>query len=463
MYQLPDNNGDLPLLKFESMLKTNNVYFFDSTEFEEIVSHYMDVGKISLAKKAIELSLRQHPTSVALKLLSVELLIFEDKLEVAEKLLGELEQIEPSNDQLYLQKASLLSKKDMHIEAINALHKALLYAEDEADIFSMIGMEYLFLDDYETARLNFAKCLEVEYDDYSSLYNVIYCFDMQHKHIEAIEYLHNYINKDPYCEIAWHQLGRQFYITEKYKEALDAFDYSILIDERFIGAYLEKAKTLEALERYEEAIANYDLTTQLEDGTPFTYLRMGKCYEKLNNKKVALKYYNLTVKEDPLLDKGWLALTNVYIEQKNYQKALYFINKALQIDDENVMYWSSFAHINLNLNLFEEASVAFHKCIDLEDYRLDIFVALVDVLHFLGEFKDALKVLRKAKKMYTDFAEIEYRLSGMNFLLDNNEKGCQHFKNALKYDYEYHTIVKELYPTIFDKSEIQELVNKAKI
>ena len=262
MYQLPDNNGDLPLLKFESMLKTNNVYFFDSTEFEEIVSHYMDVGKISLAKKAIELSLRQHPTSVALKLLSVELLIFEDKLEVAEKLLGELEQIEPSNDQLYLQKASLLSKKDMHIEAINALHKALLYAEDEADIFSMIGMEYLFLDDYETARLNFAKCLEVEYDDYSSLYNVIYCFDMQHKHIEAIEYLHNYINKDPYCEIAWHQLGRQFYIIEKYKEALDAFDYSILIDERFIGAYLEKAKTLEALERYEEAIANYDLTTQ---------------------------------------------------------------------------------------------------------------------------------------------------------------------------------------------------------
>ena len=58
MYQLPDNNGDLPLLKFESMLKTNTVYFFDSNEFEEIVSHYMDVGKISLAKKAIEKGLK---------------------------------------------------------------------------------------------------------------------------------------------------------------------------------------------------------------------------------------------------------------------------------------------------------------------------------------------------------------------------------------------------------------------
>jgi len=461
MHQLPNSGGDLPLTRFESMLKTNDVYFFDSTEFEQIISHYMDVGKVSLAKKAIELGLKQHTSSIALKLLSVELLIFEDKLDIAEKLLANLEQIEPSNDQLYLQKASLLSKKDKHLEAINALNKALLYTDDEADIHSMIGMEYLFLDDYDTARLNFAKCLEVEYDDYSSLYNVIYCYDMLHQHMEAIDYLQNYINKDPYCEIAWHQLGRQFYIIEKYKEALNAFDYSILIDEQFIGAYLEKAKTLEALERYEEAIANYDLTTQLDDATPFTYLRIGKCYERLDDRKSALKYYNLTVKEDPLLDKGWLALTNLYIELENYQKALYFINKALQIDDENTLYWAHFGQINLKLNLFEEATKAFQKCIDLEDYRLEIFLALVDVLHFLGEFVDALEVLNKAKKLYKDFAEIEYRLSGMNFLLDNNVKGCKYFKNALKYDYEYHHIVKELYPTIFNKEEVQEILKKS--
>ena len=136
----------------------------------------------------------------------------------------------------------------------------------------------------------------------------------------------------------------------------------------------------------------------------------------MNDKKTALKYYNLTVKEDPLLDKGWLALTNLYVKDKNFQKALYFINKAIQIDDENAMYWSRFAEINLKLNLFEEAAKAFQKCVDLEDYRLDIFVALVDVLHFLGEFADAIVVLDKAKKLYVDFAEIEYRLSGMHFL-----------------------------------------------
>ena len=185
MHEFPENGNDFSLSKFESMLKTNDVYFFDSTEFEEIIMHYMGNGKMSLAKKAIDLGLKQHPTSIPLKLVLVELLIFEDKLEQAEKMLTELEEIEPSNDQLYLHKATLLSKKDLHKEAINALNQALLYTDDEVDVLSMIGMEYLFLDDYDTARLNFAKCLEVEYDDYSSLYNIIYCYDMQHQHIEA--------------------------------------------------------------------------------------------------------------------------------------------------------------------------------------------------------------------------------------------------------------------------------------
>ncbi|MFV0249197.1 MAG: hypothetical protein ACK5H1_09625, partial [Tenacibaculum sp.] len=59
----------MPVSKFESMLKTNNVYFFDSTEFEEIVEHYLNKGKHSLAKKAVKLGLEQHPSSVQLKLM----------------------------------------------------------------------------------------------------------------------------------------------------------------------------------------------------------------------------------------------------------------------------------------------------------------------------------------------------------------------------------------------------------
>lgn len=109
------------------MLKTNNVYFFDATEFEEITQHYLNIGKHSLAHKAVQLGLNQHPSSVALKLLQVELLIFENKIPKAIKLLTEIEAIEPHNDEVFFQKATILSKENKHLEAIKVLKKIIRF------------------------------------------------------------------------------------------------------------------------------------------------------------------------------------------------------------------------------------------------------------------------------------------------------------------------------------------------
>jgi len=455
-----DENDDLPLAKFELMLKTNSVYFFDSNEFEEIILYYIDNGKISLAKKALQLGLTQHPESVAIRLVQVELLILDEKLETAEKILFQLEEIEPSNEEIHIQNASIHSKRGHHEKAVQSLKTALLFAEDEADILSMIGMEYLYLDDYVTALENFAKCLDVEYENYSSLYNVIYCYDMLEQNKEAIEYLKNYIDKDPYSEIAWHQLGRQYFIVKNYEKALEAFDYAILIDKKFIGAHLEKAKTLEALKRYEDAINYYQATMELDTPTSFAYLRIGKCYEKMKKPKMAIDFYNKTVNEDPLLDKGWLALTNIFIKNNNFQKALFFIKKALSIDEENHLYWHKYAQINLKLNLFEEAAQAYYKCIGLEDDRLDVYIALADVLHFVGEFEEAIQVLFDAKEKYKNHAEITYRLAGLLLIIQKDKDGFLFLENSLKINYDYHHVIKDIFPTIFIREEVISLVEK---
>ena len=460
MTQFSNNNDNLPLSKFEKMLKTNSVYFFDSNEFEQIILFYVDNGKFSLAKKAIKLGLSQHPSSVTLKLIQVELLILDDKLDVAEKILDQLQDIEPSNEEIYIQKATIYSKKGKHKNAIASLQTALLFAEDDADILSMLGMEYLHLDDFDTARFNFAKSLDVSFDNYSSLYNVIYCYDMLDQHKEAINYLGDFIENEPYSEIAWHQIGRQYFIVEDFTKALEAFDYSILIDENFIGAHLEKAKTLEELERYEEAISFYHKTMEIDTPTSFAYLRIGKCYEKLEKPQKAVDFYNKTVNEDPLLDKGWLALTEFHIKNENYHKGLYYINKALSIDEENYLYWHQFAEINLNLNLFEEAAKAYYKCIDLQDDRLEIYMALADVLIFLGEFEEANQVLFDANEKYKEESEITYRMAGLFFLLHKDTDGFHLLEKALKNDLEDLHIIQNLYPTVFVLDEVQLLINK---
>lgn len=462
--QLSDEEEDynLSLKKFESMLKTNKVLFFDSEEFEEIILHYLDTGKASLAKKALKLALEQHPKSTGLKLVQVEMLVYDDKLDLAEKMLNELYAIEPHNEEIYIQKANIYSKRDQHEKAVELLKIALKYTDDFADVYNLIGMEYLFMDNLELAKDNFIKCLEVDTEEQTALYNVVYCFEFLDQNQEAIDYLNKYIDLNPYSEIAWHQIGRLNYGLKNYEEALRAFDFATIIDEDFLGAYMEMAKAFEKLKRYEEAIESYNKTIALDDPTSYALLRIGKCYERLGNQLEALKYYNRTVHEDPLLDKGWIAITDFYVRQDNYPKALFFVNKALGIDNENRFYWKRYATINKEMNLLEEAEYGYKKAVEFGDIQLDTWLYWIDTLQFLGEFDTAIQALLQATEYFTDEYEIEYRLAGLYLMNHEDTKGKFHLSNGLRLNFKNHSLLEVLFPSVWTRKMVQNAINKYK-
>jgi tetratricopeptide (TPR) repeat protein len=462
----PDEHNNVSLSKFESMLKTNNVLFFDADEFEEIIHHYLENGKIALAKKATKLGLQQHPSCTTLKLFQVEMFIFENELDTADVLLDALYQIEQSNEEIYIQKANILSRRDQHKEAIGLLEKALSITLDQADVLSLIGMEYLFLEDYENAKINFIRCLEEDQEDihtdYAALYNVIYCFEFLEQNEEAIEYLNIFLNNNPYSEVAWHQIGKQYSILKQYKKALASFDFAIISDDRFIGAYLEKGKVLEKMKRFEEAIESFIITLGLDDPTSFALLRIGKCYEKLHNDDMALQYYTKCVEEDGLLDKGWIAITDFYYKQKDYKKALYFIDKAINIDSENVLYWKRYAKINKKLHWFEEAEVGYRKALEYGNYEENTWLTRCDILIKLGEFEGAINNLQQAAEFYPDSAEIEFRLAGLHYDTNNSNAGAFHLKNALDLEPAFLLIIEEIFPHLMGNSSVKEIIKNHK-
>ena len=51
MLDFNSENTQSSIIKFESMLKTNHVYFFDAQEFEDIIVHYLGFAENNLAKK----------------------------------------------------------------------------------------------------------------------------------------------------------------------------------------------------------------------------------------------------------------------------------------------------------------------------------------------------------------------------------------------------------------------------
>ncbi|MDR2223941.1 MAG: tetratricopeptide repeat protein [Flavobacteriaceae bacterium] len=458
-YNKDENEEDnLSLDRFESMLKTNKVLFFDSEEFENIILHYLDSGKLTMAKKALQLGLEQHPNSVGLKLVEVEILIFQNKLEKAERLLHEIEAIEPENDEIYVQKASIQSKKGFHAEAIDSLKKALELTEDVADIYSLLGMEYLFIDEIEQARENFILCLENDEEDQSALYNVTYCYDFLGENQDAIDFLSSFIDRNPYSEIAWHQLGRQYLLLKNYEKAEWAFNYAILIDDQFLGAYLEKGKVLEKLGRYDEAIANYLITLELDDPTSYVLVRVGACYESLGQMDLAIQYYKRAVHEDPMLDKGWIALANVYLKENNAEKAIFALQKALAIDEMNSSYWIFYALINKSILRFEETVKGYERAAELEDVVLAYWLDWADVLYLLGEYEQAIGKLKEYLLINPEDATALFRLAAIYFVRGEVTEGKKYLVAGLASDVEQLSVIKNLYTSVWEDNLVQTII-----
>ena len=457
-YEEFENNKNLSLTRFEKMLKTNRILFFDSNEFENIISYYLENGKINFAKKAIKLGLEQHPDSSNLALFEIEILIFENKLDNAEKLLEGLILSEPSNEEIYIQKANIYSKKKLHKKAILCLKKILDFNTDNPEVYSLIGVEYLFLEDFENAKDNFIKCLNYDDSDYSALYNIVYCFEILEQNDKAIDYLNTYLNSNPYCEVAWHQLGKQYLIFKNYLKAISAFDFAIISDEYFVGAYIEKGRALEKINKYNEAIENYKLIIALKDESSYPLLRMGICYDKIGNHKKALQSLNECVQVDPQLNKAWYLLAEIYYKNQKYNSAILSIKKSIDINSENENYWKLYAKINIGLKLYEEADIGFQKIIELGEADESIWIAKTDVLIKLGEYNHAIDILEKCYELLDDKSIILYRFSGIYFLQNKIEDGIVQLKKALSINKENKYIFKELFGTISKYKYLENLL-----
>jgi hypothetical protein len=62
----------------------------------------------------------------------------------------------------------------------------------------------------------------------------------------------------------------------------------------------------------------------------------------------------------------------------------------------------------------------------------------------------------------SDDFEIEYRLAGFHMLLNEEEKGNYHLSNGLRINMKHQTLLKEMFPTVWDRISVQDYIAKHK-
>lgn len=437
------------ITKFERMLKTNLIYFFDAQEFEDIIVHYLGFGENQLAKKALKMGLEQHPTSHELLLLQSEVFIIDEKYDAALKLLDYVEKLNPLDEEISLQKASIASKNGDHEASIKFLNKALELSEDPLEIWNLLGMEHLLAEEFEEASYFFKNCIKDNPQDYSALYNLLYSYDHLNKINESITVLNEVLEIDPYSEVAWHQLGLVLLKKEQHKEALSAFDFAIISDDTFTGAYIEKGKLLETTGRINEAIDNYEIALNTNDPSAFVFLSIGRCHETLGNSEIAVSFYLKAIHLEPSNENSWISLIEFYISLKQHKKAKDYFKRALEVNSESVELWKKGTQIYKALGQLEKALNAYQKLYDLGVYELPILLNHIDLHLQLKQWDKAFEMTNEAYKTFPESKSLAFRLGGCCMELGKKSE-ARYFLNVEQLSEEERLELSKLFPS-FDQ------------
>jgi tetratricopeptide (TPR) repeat protein len=148
-----------------------------------------------MANKAIKMALEQYPDNSSIQLLKVEALIFENKIDQAEKIVNSLFEIDKNNSEIIIQKSRILSKRKKHSESIILLKNIKKDCEFYSDALIIIGKEYLFIDNFESAKEKFKEYIKDYQLDYAVLNNLLYCFDALGNTDGTISYLNGFFRR----------------------------------------------------------------------------------------------------------------------------------------------------------------------------------------------------------------------------------------------------------------------------
>lgn len=449
------------ITRFRKMVKSDTSKYFDVFEVEGIVDHFLEDGRIKLAKKAVQTGLRLHPSSISIKIRQAQILMQEGKLEECLDLLRIIEKIEKNNPEIFLTKGgafNLLGDVDKAIEAFE--HALKLPIDDLDETLYNIGISFGQAGETHLAIKYLEKASKANPENEIVLYELGYYYDRDSQFENSIEAYDKYLDIDPFNHSVWYNIGITYNRMGMFEKAIEAYDYSLVLNEDFLHAHFNKANALANNNQFDKAIECYLEYVQLDKENDDAYCYLAECYLNSDMYNEALTNYQIAISLNDNNSSAWYGSGLIMWTEGRLTEAQTFFKKAISLEEDNSDFWAMDAKVHAELNQIKEAVESFEMATMLEPENIENWLSYSEMFYDLDDTDRAIQVLKTANKINKSDAYLNYRLTA--YLLDKNEEleAACHFEKALKIDYSKQDELFEFYPEALKIESIKKLISQ---
>jgi len=463
---LRKDNEDLQeiLKRYENLKKGRSQSYIDEESFEKIIDYFDEKEDIGNALEAAERGAEQYPFSSTMIIRRADLLIATHKYREALSLLDHAAMLDSCDINVYILKTDAYLALDKQEKAVEILEQALeLFSGDER--ISLLFELADVYDDYQEFEKVFdclKLILEQDPNNEEALYKICFWTDFTGRNEESIKLHQRIIDEFPYNDLAWFNLAAAYQGIKLYEKALDAYQFAIVINEKFDYAYRNMGDAYIRLKKYKEAIEVLQKVLELTKPEALIYEAIGFCYDKLHNNGQARFYFRKASHISPDDSKLYYKIACTYFNEGQWESAAKQLDTALKIHRHQSEYNLLMGECKMQQGFYKDAIQYFSAVVASRPKNKTGWEALIRCLYKAEFFEEAKDQATAAIKVSNGQPIFFYYLSAILFALGKTKEAILQLENAMSKSPKMVKKFVELNPSILQNHHVVDVISRFK-
>ncbi|MDR0793269.1 MAG: tetratricopeptide repeat protein [Chitinophagaceae bacterium] len=451
------------LHEYENLRTGKSHSFLEEDAFEQIIDYFDDRDDLAKATEATELALEYYPYSADLLIKKADFLIAGRKYHEALDVLDKANGLGTSNIGLYILRTDAYLALDEQETAARLLEEALCSFEGEERIDLLFELADVY-DDYEEFDKVF-DCLKMILNDDPSneeaLYKICFWTDFTGRFEESIHLHQEAIDKVPYCELAWFNLGSAYYGIKLYEKAIDAYMYAITINEKFDYAYRNMGDAYIRMRKYKEAIDTLQKLLEFTRPEEILYEAIGYCYHKIKNFAQARFHFRKASHLSPGDSKLYHKIALTYMDEMQWEPAIRTLDTALKLNKNAPEFNLAMGECKMKVNNFNEAIRYFSNAVSLRPKNAACWEALIRSMYVAGYYDEAIEQVYHAIANTGSPVFVFYH-SLLLFALNKKKEGLMQLERGMQMSPKLLKKVIDLNPALLQITKVVDIIARYK-
>lgn len=445
--------------EFECKFEQGEVGYIDEKVYLQLLEYYEDEYLFDKALEVVDYAIAQYKYRSEFYIIKARLLLSKTKVKDCLALLEIAENIAPFEREISIIRARAHAINKDFTAAHNILDDLKLGAtkSDSVDILIAESFIYEHMKDYNAMYDALSNAVLIDTKNEEAMERIWISAELSRRYEDSVQLHLTIIDKDPYNYQAWYNLGHGYNCIWEYEKAIDALEYSFIINPEFESGYLDCADTCLQIRNYEKALEIYIEANNKFGPNNELMVNIAHCYIYLNRIGIAKQWLLKAIKLDGFNDEAYFLLGECYSRDQVWYNAINAYHKAIELENRREEYYLGLAKAYLAVEDYNKATVNFQMATQTGPEDTLYWKEYICFLIKMGLHDEAIQVLDEAED-HTYGPDLLYCRAVTEYFLKNKVDCLELLEEALMEDYDQHTLIFEIAPELKLDKEINSMI-----